>query len=247
MHLKGKTAIVTGATRGIGKSIALKLASEGANIAFNYVSSEEQSDALAIQLASFGVKAKGFKVDVRDYDKVVLMKNQVVEEFGSIEILINNAGIIKDSALLSMSVENWKEVIDVNLTGVFNFSKAVIVNFMKQQKGDIINISSLSGIIGLPKQTNYSASKGGVIAFTKALAKEVAGFNVRVNAVAPGFIETDMVSELNPNLKNKMLEFIPQKRFGKSEEVADLVNFLLSEKIAYLTGQVIQIDGGMGI
>jgi len=166
---------------------------------------------------------------------------------GSIDILINNAGIVKDSALMSMTSESWKEVIDVNLTGVFNMSKAVIVHFMKQNKGDIINISSLSGVIGLPKQTNYSASKGGVIAFTKALAKEVAAFNIKVNAVAPGFIETDMVKDLNPKLKDEMLKLIPQKRFGKPEEVAELVYALLNEKIGYMTGQVIQIDGGLGI
>jgi 3-oxoacyl-[acyl-carrier protein] reductase len=247
MDLKGKTAIITGGSRGIGRAIAIRLASQGANIAFTYNSNDEQAKSLVKQLLSYKVKAKAFKVDVRDFDKVTALKNQVIHDMGSIDILINNAGIVKDSALMTMSPDAWKDVIDVNLTGVFNMTKAVIVHFMKQNKGDVINISSLSGVIGLPKQTNYSASKGGVIAFTKALAKEVAPFNIRVNAVAPGFIETDMIKDLNPKLKDKMLELIPQKRFGKPEEVAELVYLLLNEKIGYMTGQVLQIDGGLGI
>jgi 3-oxoacyl-[acyl-carrier protein] reductase len=247
MHLKEKNIVITGASRGIGKAIALKLASEGANIAFTYNSSEKEADSLLKELLSHGCKAKSFKVDVRDLEKIILIKNEIVESFGSIDVLINNAGIIKDSALLTMNPNDWKDVIDVNLTGVFNFSKAFIVTFMKQGKGHILNITSLSGIIGLPKQTNYSASKGGVIAFTKALAKEVAPLNVRVNAIAPGFIETDMVKDLNSKLREKVLDQIPLKRFGTPEEVAELVSLLLNEKMSYITGQVIQIDGGLGI
>jgi 3-oxoacyl-[acyl-carrier protein] reductase len=247
MHLQGKTVVITGASRGIGRSIALKLASEGANIIFSYNSSGKEAEALLKELSSLGNKVISYQIDVRDFDRISSIKNEIIQEFKSVDVLINNAGIIKDASLLTMSRDDWKDVVDVNLTGVFNFTKAFIGTFMKQQSGHIINITSLSGIIGIAKQTNYSASKGGVIAFTKALAKEVAPLNIRVNAVAPGFIETDMVKDLNPNVKNKMLELIPLKRFGRPEEVVELVFLLLNEKIGYMTGQVIQIDGGLGI
>ena len=243
-NLIGRTAIVTGATRGIGRSIALKLAQEGANIVFNYLNNKDLAGSLIDELKKYGVKVLAFKVDVRDFDKVQKMKNTVLDKFGTVDILVNNAGIIKDVSLAMMSQEDWDSVLDSNLKGVFNITKAFIFTFMKQKSGNIINISSLSGIIGMPGQTNYSASKGGIISFTKSLAKEVAAFNVRVNAVAPGFIETDMVANLD---HGKILDLIPMKRFGKPEEVAELVNFLLQSNSAYITGQVFRIDGGLGM
>jgi 3-oxoacyl-[acyl-carrier protein] reductase len=246
-HLKGRTAIVTGATRGIGRAIALRLAREGANIAFNYLNNGDLAKSLKKEIEVLGVKALPFKVDIRDYDQVQKMKDAVLEEFGTFDILVNNAGIIKDGVLAMLSKEDWKDVLDTNLTGTYNTSKAAVITFMKQKKGDIVNITSVSGIIGVPRQTNYSASKGGIISFTKSLAKEVAQFNVRVNAVAPGFIETDMVGQLDENHKKKALETVPMGRFGKAEEVAEVVNFLLNEKVRYITGEVIRIDGGLGM
>ena len=247
MHLKGRTAIVTGATRGIGRAIALKLAQEGANIVFNYLKNKDLATSLKEEIESFDIKAMPFKTDIRDFEQVQEMKEAVLEEFGTFDILVNNAGIIKDAALAMLSEEDWDSVIDTNLKGTYNATKAAIVTFMKQKKGNIINISSLSGVIGLPRQTNYSASKGGINSFTKSLAKEVAQFNIRVNAVAPGFIETDMLDELNEAFLKTAIEMIPLSRLGKAEEVAGVVNFLLSEGSQYITGQVIQIDGGLGI
>jgi len=243
-HLAGRTAIVTGATRGIGRVIALKLAQEGANISFNYLKNKKLADSLIDEIEKYGVKVLGFKVDVRDFDKVQKMKDTILDKLGAVHILINNAGITKDVSLAMMTQEDWDSVVDSNLKGTFNITKAFIFTFMKQKFGDIINISSLSGLMGMAGQTNYSASKGGIISFTKSLAKEVAPFNIRVNAVAPGFIETDMVANLN---HSKILDLIPMKRLGKPEEVAEVVNFLLQKNSAYITGQVIRIDGGLGM
>ncbi len=247
MHLRGRTAIVTGATRGIGRAIALRLAQEGANIAFNYLNNEQIADGLKREIESLGVSASSFKVDVRDFEQVQKMKASVLDQFETFDILINNAGITKDSALAMMNQDDWLDVIDTNLNGTFNMTKAAIITFMKQKRGDIINIASVSGVMGMARQCNYASSKGGMIAFTKSLAKEVASFNVRVNAIAPGFIETEMVGNLKEDYRNKMKALIPLGRFGKPEEVAETVNFLLLEKARYITGQVIQIDGGLGI
>ena len=246
MLLKGRTAIITGGSRGIGKAIAVKLASEGANIVSTYISDNHQARLLEKELLKFKVKAKSYRVDVRDYEKIFALKYGVLRDMGRIDILINNVGIARCGPFGEMSPDLWQEVIDVNLTGVFNMTKAIMPYFIKQKKGDIINIASLSGIVGHPEQINYSASKGGVIAFTKSLAKQVAPFNIRVNAVAPGYIETDMLNDVSVKRKKAKLDLIPMKRFGKPEEVAELVCLLLNENIGYLTGQVISIDGGIG-
>jgi 3-oxoacyl-[acyl-carrier protein] reductase len=245
--LKNKIAIISGASRGIGRAIALELAREGCHISFSFRSSEVEAKKLEEEIAKLGRKAKAYRVDIKDYDAVTNWVTQTKEDFQGLDIVVNNAGIIKDKALMFMEKADWQEVIDTNLTGVYNLSHAAIIGFMKQKSGIIINISSVSGIIGLPKQSNYSASKAGMIGFTKALAKEVGPYNIRVNAVAAGFIETDMTKELKEAFKNKMLETIPLARFGKAEEVAKAVKFLAGEESNYLTGEVIVVDGGLSM
>jgi 3-oxoacyl-[acyl-carrier protein] reductase len=245
--LQGQTAVVTGASRGIGRAIALKLADLGANVAFNYQSSRDQALALEKEIAAQGVKAKASQVDIKSFEAVKKWIDETRAEFGSLDVLVNNAGIIRDKALMTMSSEDWHEVIETNLTGVFNATRASIVTFMKQKKGAIVNISSVSGLIGLPRQINYSASKGGINAFTKALAKEVAAFGIRVNAVAPGFIETEILSGFNEEQKKKITDLIPLGRIGAVEDVAGCVEFLLGPEAAYMTGQVIVVDGGLAI
>ncbi len=245
MILKDKVAIVTGASRGIGRAIALELARQGASVCFTYLKNEDLASELVKEIEAKGVKALAIKADIKDFNSAKELIKKTIDNFGQLDILINNAGIIRDKALMMMSEEDWHEVIDTNLTGVFNVSRAAIVTFLKQKKGDIINISSVSGLIGLPRQTNYSASKAGVIGFTKALAKETGPFGVRVNAIAAGFIDTDMTKDLKPELKEGMLKIIPLGRFGKVDEVAKVVTFLLTN--SYITGQTITIDGGLGI
>jgi 3-oxoacyl-[acyl-carrier protein] reductase len=247
LFLKNQTAIVTGASRGIGRAIALKLADLGANVAFNYQSSAEQALALEKEIAAKGVKAKASQVDIRNFEAVKKWIDETRADFGSLDVLVNNAGIIRDKALMMMSPDDWQSVIDTNLTGVFNASRATIVTFMKQKKGQIVNISSVSGVIGLPRQINYSASKGGINAFTKALAKEVAGFGIRVNAVAPGFIETEILSGFNEEQKKKITDLIPLGRIGAVDDVAGCVEYLLGPSAGYITGQIIVVDGGLAI
>ena len=245
--LKGKTAIVTGGSRGIGKAIIEALAECGCDIAFNYSKSHEAALELEKAVKAKGVRCKASCVDIKDFEDVKEWIARVKEDFGRIDILINNAGIVIDKPLMMMSKEDWDQVLDTNLSGMFNAAKACIVTFMKQKSGDIVNISSVSGIIGLPGQTNYSASKGGVNAFTKALAKEVAGYGIRVNAVAPGFIETDILAHFTDEQKKEIADRVPLQRIGTPQDVADCVVFLLSQGAQYMTGQIVQVDGGLAM
>lgn len=245
--LKGKNAIVTGGSRGIGKAIALELAQNGANIIINYTSNKEAAEKTVKEIQQLGVKALAICCDVRDADAIKKMIDRIEEDFDTIDILVNNAGITRDNLLLRMKEEEWEQVMDINLKGVFLCTKAVIRKMIKQKQGRIINISSVVGVTGNAGQANYSASKAGVIGFTKSIAREVSTKGINVNAVAPGFIDTDMTAILSEDIKENLLNNIPLKRFGKPEDVANLVVFLSSDKSNYITGEVINVDGGMAI
>jgi 3-oxoacyl-[acyl-carrier protein] reductase len=241
--LKGKTALITGASKGIGRSIARRYAEEGANVAFTYLSSVEKGQAL--ELAALGVKAKGYRSDAANYKAAEDLVNQVVSEFGSLEIVVNNAGITKDGLLMRMSEEQWDAVINTNLKSVFNVTKAAIRVLMKQKNGSVINITSVVGLRGNAGQANYAASKAGIIGFTKSVALELGSRNIRSNAIAPGFIETEMTGELDQKVVDEWKQGIPLKRAGSADEVADCAVFLGSDLSRYITGQVLQVDGGM--
>lgn len=239
------TAIVSGASRGIGKAIVLELAGEGINVAFSFLNNKEAAEKLEKEATALGVKAKASQVDIKDFTAVSEWVQKTKEDFGGLDIVINNAGIINDKALIFMEKEDWQSLMDTNLGGVFNLSRAAITGFMKQKSGNIVNVSSVSGVMGVARQTNYSAAKAGIIGFTKALAREVAGYNIRVNAVAPGFIETDMLSGLKEEQRKKIVTQIPLARLGEAKEVAKAVKFLVSDASQYITGQTIVVDGGM--
>lgn len=247
MQLHGKIALITGATRGIGRAIALELAKEGADIIFTFAKSDDLAKQLVSEITELDRTVYPVKIDTRDFENAQKLIEECREKFGAIDILVNNAGITRDKALMLMSKEDWQEVIDTNLSGVFNMTRAVITTFLRQKSGNIINITSVSGIIGVARQANYAASKAGIIGFTKAMAREVAPFGVRVNAVAPGFIDTDMTAQLKADHKESLVPMIPLARFGRAEEVAKVVAFLASEASGYITGQVIRVDGGLGI
>jgi 3-oxoacyl-[acyl-carrier protein] reductase len=242
-----KVAIVTGGTRGIGRSIVLALCREGADCAFTYTKNPAAAESLAKEVQSMGRRATPFQLDVREFEGAKTFIEEVKREFGRIDILVNNAGITRDKSLMMMNKEDWSEVIETDLTGVFNTSRACIITFLKQKSGNIVNISSVSGIHPLAGQANYAAAKAGVIGFTKSLATEVAPYNIRVNAVAPGFVATDMTASFVEKHREKIMKMIPLGRFGTPDEVAQVVVFLVSDASQYITGQVIQIDGGLGI
>ncbi len=240
-----KVAIVTGATRGIGKQIALTLAQEGYNIVINYRKENEELKELKKSIEKNNVECLTIKADITNFEECENLVKSTIDKFGKIDVLVNNAGITKDMLLMRMKQEDFKQVIDVNLIGTYNMTKNVINSMMKSRAGRIINISSVVGISGNAGQTNYAASKAGIIGFTKSLAKEVSSRNILVNAVAPGFIETDMTDVLKDEVKQEIEKSIPLKRMGTVQDVANVVKFLVSEESSYITGQVINVDGGM--
>lgn len=243
--LQGKSALITGASRGIGKGIALKFAEHGANVAFTYLSSVEKGLELENELKAFGVNAKGYRSDAADFKAAEELINQMTADFGSIDIVINNAGITRDGLLMRMSEENFDEVIKTNLKSVFNITKAVQRIMLKQRSGSIINISSVVGVKGNAGQANYAASKAGIIGFTKSVALELGSRNIRCNAVAPGFIETEMTAVLDEKVVQGWRDAIPLKRGGHVDDVANLCVFLGSDMSVYITGQCINVCGGM--
>ena len=243
--LEGKTALVTGASRGIGRAIALRFAEEGANVAFTFLSSVEKGQALEAELTAKGVKAKGYRSDASDYKAAEELVNAVIKDLGGLDVLINNAGITKDGLLMRMSEEQWDTVITVNLKSVFNLTKAATRQLMKQKSGSIINLTSVVGLRGNAGQANYAASKAGIIGFTKSVALELGSRNIRSNAIAPGFIETEMTGELDAKVVEEWKQGIPLKRAGTADDVAQCAVFLASDRSTYITGQVLQVDGGM--
>lgn len=247
-QFEGRSAIVTGGTRGIGKEIVLELARRGANVAFNYSKSADEAERLKAEVEALGVKAYAAQCDVANTEAAAEFVKQVTAEFGTVDLLVNNAGITRDQLILRMKEEDWDSVIDTNLKGAWNFSKAVMRPMMRNENGaSILNISSISGVVGMLGQSNYSASKAGMIGLTKAIAKEVASRKITVNALALGLVETEMASEMNAEYREKILAMIPLGRLGNVREVAEIACFLLSPSAAYITGQVIQADGGLAM
>ena len=243
--LEGKTALITGASRGIGRGLAEIFAIHGANVAFTYLSSVEKGQALEAELSSHGVKAKGYRSDASDYDQAQALAEEVAKDFGRIDILVNNAGITRDGLLMRMGKDQWDAVIKTNLDSVFNLTKAVQRTMLKQRSGSIINMSSVVGIKGNAGQANYAASKAGIIGFTKSVALELGSRGIRCNAIAPGFIETEMTGALDPKVVEGWTEAIPLKRAGTVEDIANACLFLGSDLSTYVTGQVLSVNGGM--
>ena len=245
--LKERAAVVTGASRGIGKAIALELGKRGADIIVNYLSSEKNAQEVVEQIKSLGSKAIAVKADVSDFNQAFNLINKAIEEFGKIDILVNNAGITRDTLIMMMSEEDWDDVLRINLKSTFNCSKAAVKHMMRKRYGRIINITSVAGQMGNVGQTNYSASKAGQIGFTKALAREIAPRNITVNAVAAGYIETDIWNGVPEEVREGIMGLIPLKRKGESEEIAYAVAFLASDEAGYITGQCLGVDGGMAM
>lgn len=243
--LEGKTAIITGASRGIGKGIAEVFAQHGANVAFTYSSSAEAANQLEGQLNATGIKAKGYKSNAADFDQAQELVKNVLEDFGAVDILINNAGITKDNLLMRMSEDDFDKVIEVNLKSIFNMTKAVQRTMLKQRHGSIVNMSSVVGVKGNAGQANYAASKAGMIGFSKSMALELGSRNIRTNVLAPGFIETEMTAKLDEDTVAGWRNAIPLKRGGSPEDIANACVFLASDLSSYITGQVINVDGGM--
>ncbi|OON68849.1 3-oxoacyl-[acyl-carrier-protein] reductase [Hymenobacter sp. CRA2] len=243
--LDGKVALITGASKGIGRAIAQHFAQLGAQVAFTYLSSVEKGQQLEQELATFGTKVKGYRSDASDYQQAEKLVDDVVTEFGKLDVLVNNAGITKDGLLMRMSEEQWDQVLNVNLKSVFNLTKAATKPMMRAKTGSIINMTSVVGIKGNAGQANYAASKSGIIGFTKSVALELGSRNIRCNAIAPGFIETEMTGELDQKVVDEWRKAIPLKRGGTPEDVAKATAFLASDDSSYITGQVLQVDGGM--
>ncbi|MBN2236803.1 MAG: 3-oxoacyl-[acyl-carrier-protein] reductase [Bacteroidales bacterium] len=243
--LEGKTALVTGGSRGIGKTICLKFAQEGANVAFSDIALDENGEALIKELEAFGVKAKGYASDASSFEQSEAMVNEIAAEFGQIHILVNNAGITRDNLLMRMTEADWDLVIKVNLKSIFNLTKSVQKYMLKQRFGSIINMSSVVGVNGNAGQSNYSASKAGLIGFTKSIAQELGSRGIRCNAIAPGFIETKMTEKLPEEVRKEWIKTIPLRRAGQPQDVADVATFLASDLSSYVTGQVINVCGGM--
>jgi 3-oxoacyl-[acyl-carrier protein] reductase len=244
-RLEQKIALVTGGSRGIGRAIALKFAEEGAHVMICYRSSATEAEQLVEHIKGTGRESCAYRSDVSAYDQSKEIVERVVKQYHRLDILINNAGMTRDGLLVRMSENDWDEVIDTNLKSVFNFSKAALAPMMSQKSGKIVNVTSIAGLVGNAGQTNYAASKAGMIGFTKALAKEVGSRNIQVNAVAPGFVETDMTAKLNDAQRQKLAESIPLRRTARPEEIAGVVSFLVSAEADYITGQVICVDGGL--
>jgi len=243
--LSNKTALITGATRGIGEAIAIKFAEQGANIAFTYLSSEERAKNLEQKLKDNGIKCVGYRSDASSFQEAEQLVNQILSEFNTLDIVVNNAGITKDNLILRMTEQQWNDVIKTNLNSVFNITKQAIKPMLKQRAGSIINLSSVVGVSGNPGQSNYAASKAGIIGFTKSIAQELGSRNIRCNAIAPGFIETDMTNALSEETKKEFFKGIPMGRFGSAEEVANVALFLASDLSSYVTGQTISVCGAL--
>lgn len=243
--LQGKVALITGASRGIGKAIAMKFASEGADIAFSDLNKDENMEATEKELNAMGIKAKGYASNAASFSDSEKLAEEIIADFGKIDVLVNNAGITRDNLLLRMTEQDWDAVLTVNLKSVFNLTKAIQRYMIKQKGGSIINMSSVVGVNGNAGQSNYSASKAGMIGFTKSIAQELGSRGVRCNAIAPGFIETEMTHKLPDNVREEWIKTIPLRRSGKPEDVADVATFLASEYSSYVTGQVISVCGGM--
>lgn len=245
--LKDKVTIVTGASRGIGKAIALEMAKNGANVAIIYAGNKEKAEETKIKVEEYGVKANIYKCDVSNFEEATECVKSIVSDFGKVDILVNNAGVTKDSLVLSMNENDFSKVIDTNLKGAFYMVKQVYPLFMKQRAGRIINISSVSGLMGNAGQANYSASKAGIVGLTKTVAKELAARGVTCNAIAPGFIETDMTDKLSDKVKEAAVNSIPMRKMGKPEDIAYMATFLASDNAKYITGEVIRVDGGIAM
>ena len=243
--LEGKTALITGASKGIGRKIAEKFAEHGANVAFTYLSSVEKGQALEQELQNFGTKVKGYRSDASKFDEADKLINDIITDFGTLHIVVNNAGITKDGLLMRMTEEQWDEVLKVNLKSIFNVTKAASKIMMKNREGVFINMSSVVGVDGNAGQANYAASKAGIIGFSKSMAKELGSRNIRTNVIAPGFIRTEMTDVLDPKIVEGWEAGIPLKRAGETEDVANACVFLASDMASYITGQVIPVDGGM--
>ena len=243
--LENKVTLITGATRGIGKGIALKFAAQGANVAFTYVSSPEKAKEVEKELSAFNIKAIGYQSNAGDFNQAQELIENIVAEFGQIDVLINNAGITRDGLLMRMSEQDWDDIMSVNLKSVFNLTKASLRTFLKQRNGSIINMSSIVGVQGNAGQSNYSASKAGIIGFSKSIAQEIGSRNIRCNVIAPGFIETEMTGALDQEVVKKWVENIPLKRAGSPEDIANTCLYLATDLSSYVTGQVFSVCGGM--